>query len=136
MVQREPAGRVRRGAPYVVASLFAASGVVHLVRPGVFVPLVPTWLPARTAVVTVSGLAELACAGGLVARRPWAGAAAAALLTVVWVGNVQMALDAGPGVGRWVAWGRVPLQVPLIWAALQADHGRVAAALRAARRGG
>ena len=112
--------RVRRAAPYVVASLFAVSGVVHLVRPGVFVPLVPTWLPGRRAVVTVSGVAELACAAALVARRPWAGPASAALLLVVWVGNVQMAVDAGPGAARWVAWARVPLQVPLVWAALQA----------------
>lgn len=122
--------RVRRAAPYVVASLFAASSVVHLVRPQVFLPLVPDWLPARRAVVVGSGLAELACALGLAARRPWAGPAAAGLLVVVWVGNVQMALDASPGLGRAVTWARVPLQVPLIWAALQAEPRRLTAGRR------
>ena len=113
---------VRRAAPYVVAALFAASSVVHLVRPGVFLPLVPGWLPARRQIVTVSGLAEMACAAGLVTRRPWAGPASAALLVVVWVGNIEMAVTADPGAVRWLAWVRVPLQVPLIWAALQADR--------------
>ena len=116
--------RVRRSAPYVVATLFAASSVVHLVRPGVFLPLVPHWLPARRGIVLGSGLAEIVCAAGLFARRPWAGPAAAGLLVVVWVGNVQMALDAGPGLGRAVAWARVPLQAPLIWGALQARPAR------------
>ncbi len=40
--------------------------------------------------------------------------------------NVQMALDAGtgrntgPSDGRAVAWGRLPLQLVMAWAALQA----------------
>jgi hypothetical protein len=35
------------GAPTTatVAALFALSGTVHLVRPGVFTPLIPSWLP-------------------------------------------------------------------------------------------
>ena len=122
MTTRRARASVQRAAPYVVASLFAASSVVHLLRPAVFLPLVPGWLPARRQVVTVSGLAEIACAAGLFARRPWAGPASAALLAVVWVGNVEMALRAGPGVVRALAWARVPLQVPLIWGALQADR--------------
>ena len=54
----------------VLGTLFGASSVLHAVRPGLFRPLVPTWLP---------GLAD----------------------------------------NLWVAWGRVPLQVLLIWAVLQ-----------------
>lgn len=107
----------RYGQP-LVATLFSVSGVVHLVRPSVFAPLVPAWLPSPTGVVVVSGLAELVCAAGLWSRQRWAGRASAALLLVVWVGNVQMALDAS-GTAAVVAWVRVPLQVPLVWAALQ-----------------
>jgi uncharacterized membrane protein len=49
-----------------------------------------------------------------------------ALLAAVFPANVQMALDAGSGRNPGpadkpaVAWGRLPLQVPMVWAALQA----------------
>jgi uncharacterized membrane protein len=122
---RGPRSPLRTAAPLVLGTLFAASSVLHAVRPGLFRPLVPTWLPAADALIYASGLAEAVCAYGLLTRRPWAGRASAALLLAIWPGNIQMALDAGSGRlsgladNPWVAWGRVPLQLPLIWAALQ-----------------
>jgi uncharacterized membrane protein len=108
-----------------LAALFTASGVVHLVRPGVFEPLVPRWLPARREIVLGSGVAELACAAGLLLprTRPLAGWASAALLVGVFPGNVQMALDAQQRRSRARRVGtvaRLPLQVPLVRAALRA----------------
>jgi uncharacterized membrane protein len=111
-------------APRTVAALFGLSGVVHLVRPQVFEPLIPAWLPEPTAVVYVSGVAELVCAYGLLTRRRWGGPASAALLLAVWPGNWQMAIDATNENG-WtstealITWARLPLQIPLIWMALQ-----------------
>ncbi|MBA2299289.1 MAG: DoxX family protein [Chloroflexi bacterium] len=115
----------RRWAPLALAALFAGSGVLHLIRPEMFRPLVPATLPAPDAIVAISGLAELICAAGLVTHRSWAGLSSAALLVAVFPGNVQFALDqtAAPGGDPRViaaAWLRLPLQVPLIWAALQA----------------
>lgn len=101
------------------------SGVLHLVRPEIFLPLVPRGLPAPDAIVAISGVAELVCAAGLVTRQPWAAPASAALLVAVFPGNVQFALDrasdpaARPEVVA-LAWLRLPLQIPMIWAALQA----------------
>lgn len=115
--------RLDRLAPLGVAASFVASGTMHLLRPQVFLPLIPPRLPRPRAVVYVSGAAELVCAAGLIARRRWAGNAATALLLAVWPGNLQMALDAGsgrnPGLtdSRLLTWGRLPLQLPLIWAA-------------------
>lgn len=109
--------------PRGIAAAFAASGVVHLVRPTVFVPLVPRVLPAPRALVYASGAAELVCAAGLLARARWAADASTALLLAVWPANVAMALDAGsgrlpgPADSRAVAWGRVPLQPLLVWMA-------------------
>lgn len=113
----------------VVAWAFAVSGVVHLARPEVFTPIVPRSLPAPRTLVLVSGLAELACAAGMLvpwSRRP-AGAAAALLLVAVFPANVQMALDAHHTaveqptpqhrIRRVVSLARLPLQIPLIrWA--------------------
>jgi uncharacterized membrane protein len=79
-----------------VAAAFAVSGVVHLVRPEVFEPIVPRVLPRRRDLVLASGVAELVCAAGLAlpATRRTAGRASAALLVAVFPANVQMALDA------------------------------------------
>jgi uncharacterized membrane protein len=113
-----------------VAAAFAVSGVVHLVRPQVFEPIVPRVLPRRRDLVLASGVAELLCAAGLVVPRTRraAGAASAALLVAVFPANVQMAADAVRGARRDRArttraaatLARLPLQWPLIrwaWAA-------------------
>lgn len=106
----------------VVAGAFLTSGVVHLVRPQVFDPLVPRRLPYRRALVIGSGVAEIVCAAGLLTRRSWAPAASAALLVAVWPGNWTMAVawqrsDRTHPVAKAVAWARLPLQVPLVFAA-------------------
>ncbi len=117
-----------RRAPLALAAAFASSGVVHLVRPQVFAATMPRAIPEKhhTNLIYLSGLAELACAAGLVRRSRWAAAASVAVLAGVFPANVQMALDAGtgrnPGLAdnRALAWARLPLQPLLMWAALQA----------------
>lgn len=118
--------------PKVLVSAFLVSGMVHLVRPQVFEPIVPPMLPGKRQVVYVSGVAELACAAGLLLpqTRKSAGVASATLLAAVFPANVQMAIDAhraierkGPTPRRQAvraaAIARLPLQVPLIRWALQ-----------------
>ena len=118
-----------------LAGLFAASGTLHLVRPQVFEPIVPPALPARRALVLASGVAELACAAGLLHRRTRrvAGWGSAALLVAVFPANVQMALDADRRARRTGRHGlqvgtlaRLPLQLPLIRTALKAAGGKLA----------
>ena len=115
----------RRWAPRALAAAFLTSGIVHLVKPSVFEPLIPPSLPAPTGLVYVSGVAELVCAAGLLRRARWAGPASVAVLLAVWPGNLQMAIDttatAGPDdTGKVVAvWARMPLQIPMMWAAMQ-----------------
>jgi uncharacterized membrane protein len=120
--------RLRSAAPTALACVFGVSGVLHAVRPAFFDPLMPRVLPARLhrPLIYASGAAELACAVGLVRRTRWASAASTALLVAVWPANLQMALDAGSGRhpgsmdSAAAAWGRMPLQLPLLWAARQA----------------
>lgn len=116
---------VRRLAPDALAAMFAVSGVLHLVRPSGFMDLIPPFLPAPGAIIAISGIAELACAVGLRRRVRWAGPGSAALLIGVFPGNVWFALTAAadPAAPAWLiagSWLRLPLQVPLIWMALQA----------------
>jgi len=103
-----------------LAALFATSGVMHLVRPQFFEPIVPRKLPAPRGLVYVSGVAELACAAGLLhpRTRSVAGWVSAALLVCVFPANVQMALTEVATLAR------LPLQIPLIRTALKAT-GRI-----------
>jgi uncharacterized membrane protein len=103
----------------VVIGAFTASGIVHLVAPGVFEPLIPRQLGAPRPWVLGSGAVELACAVGR--RQSWAPAATSATLAVIWVGNLQMAVDLQasrrPAWQKAAGWARLPLQVPLMkWA--------------------
>ncbi len=115
----------RAWAPRVLGLGFLTSGLVHMVHPSVFEPLVPPELPGATELVYVSGVAELVCALGLLGRRRWAGPASVAVLLAVWPGNFQMARDvmatSGPdeGLKRAAVLARLPLQLPMMWAAMQ-----------------
>ena len=112
----------------MLAAVFVGSGIVHLVRPQAFASIMPRAIPERhhTNLIYVSGLAELVCAAGLVRRTRWAAPASIATLAAVFPANVQMALDSGTGRNtglpdnRAVAWGRLPLQLVMAWAARQA----------------
>jgi uncharacterized membrane protein len=113
-----------RNAKLLVA-IFLGSGAVHLMKPEVYEPLMPSFVPAHREVILASGVAELACAVGLVLppTRRAAGWASAALLVGVWPGNLRMALDSNRSSStgfKVAAWGRMPLQLPLIRAAVAA----------------
>lgn len=119
--------RLRRSSTVALATVFTASGIVHLVRPQFFLDIMPRAIPERyhRGLVYVSGVAELVCAEALFRRRPSGPAMSTAMLLAVFPANVQMALDAGsgrhPGAtdNAALAWGRLPLQALMIWAALQ-----------------
>lgn len=104
----------------VVAGTFLASGVTHLVRPEVFEALIPRSLGNERAWVLVSGVAELACAAGLLTRSRWAPPATVATLSVIWVGNWTMAVrwqrsDRRSRAQKVMGWARLPLQAPLVY---------------------
>jgi uncharacterized membrane protein len=116
----------QRKASFALAAAFATSAGVHLVRPQSFASIMPRVIPQRhhTNLIYASGVAELICAVGLLRRTRWAAPVSVATLVAVFPANVQMALDSGSGQGpadnRILAWGRLPLQAAMIWAALGA----------------
>jgi uncharacterized membrane protein len=119
--------RIRQRAPTLLAVLFGASGAIHLLSPRTFEPLIPSWLPHPRAVVHLSGIAEIVCSGGLLNRTNWARGASLLLLVGIFPGNVQMAVTASrisPGrltKRQVLAIARLPLQLPLVWSALQCE---------------
>ena len=112
-----------------VAGAFTVSGVVHLVKPEVFEPLMPDWVPAHCEVIVGSGVAELACAAGLAMPRTrrLAGLVSTALLVGVYPANLKMAGDAlgtDNTALKAVAVARLPLQFPMIAAVWRAGRPR------------
>lgn len=108
-------------AARALAALLLVTGVLHFLAASSFSSIVPRALGAPGVWVAVSGIAELGCALGLALPRTRRGAgwATAALLVIVFPANVQAAVDALQGGGSAaVALLRLPLQVPLVAAAL------------------
>ncbi|MGW1341575.1 DoxX family protein [Kribbella sp. NPDC002412] len=110
-----------------LAVLFGVLGTLHFVKPEPFEQIVPRALPRKKELVYASGVAELACAAGLLhpRTRRAAGLLSAGLLAAIFPANVQMAMDLqrkGSPTARAVGWARLPLQVPLIKWALKASR--------------
>jgi len=106
-----------------LALVFAGAGVLHFLAPAPFDSIVPPRLPGSQRFYTYSsGVAELATAALLAntGTRKRGGLAAAALLTAVWPANMYMAWQwrRKPLPLLLGAVARVPLQIPLIRAAL------------------
>ncbi|MDQ4092191.1 MAG: hypothetical protein M3143_01870 [Actinomycetota bacterium] len=124
--------RIRRPtAAAGLAVLLASTGILHFVVPGSFDAIVPEQLPGSARTWThLSGATELASAALLAAPRTRRlGALLAALLFVaVFPANMKMAID-WSGRSTWMralAYGRLPLQIPLVlWAVLVYRRGAV-----------
>ncbi|WP_197523004.1 DoxX family protein [Actinokineospora pegani] len=107
-----------------LALLLGTAGTLHFVIPKQFDSLVPRQLPGSKRLWTqLSGVAEatVALAVALPRTRRLGGLLAALLFVAVFPGNVKMAVDyqrkGRPLPAKAVAYGRLPLQWPLVaWA--------------------
>ena len=112
------------------AIFYVGAGCLHFIRPEPYLRIMPSYLPWHSQLVTISGFFEIL--GGLGLLFPQTRRAAAwglvALLVAVFPANVFMAtnpVEAGaaslPAVLRW---GRLPLQVVLVWWLLRCTRPR------------
>ena len=134
-----PSGGRRRpprdAARIAMALAFVFAGAAHLVMPTPFVQHLPTWVPARHALIYLTGLVEIAGGLGLLGPRHWRQPIAvlvALYLVAVFPANVyvavaDVAVDGQPG--GWYPWARLPFQALFIVWVLWSAH-----ALPAARR--
>jgi uncharacterized membrane protein len=105
----------------IMAILYVAAGAWHFVRPGVYLKIMPPYLPAHLTLVYLSGLAEIV-AGVLLlipAFRSWGAWGVIALLIAVFPANFYMLQRGGEAFGLpdWALVVRLPLQGLLIaWA--------------------
>jgi uncharacterized membrane protein len=115
---------LERVGRWIFSGIFVAAGILHFAIPKVYVRIVPPMFPKPTALVLISGAAEIAGGVGLLLprfRRP-AGYGLALLLVAIFPANIYMAVAHIPSGGlmgnRWWQWLRLPMQLPLIWLAL------------------
>jgi uncharacterized membrane protein len=107
----------------LLAALFAFAGIVHLVDPTLFLPVMPPWIPLHLLCIQVSGVFELLGAGGLLMPegpvRRIAGWGLNLLLIAVFPANVYMAAEHiqvhGIPSQSWMGWARLPFQPLLMW---------------------
>ncbi|MEO7521923.1 MAG: hypothetical protein ABIW79_08920 [Gemmatimonas sp.] len=111
----------RQSSIALLATMFAIAGVLHFVTPAFFIRIVPAWVPNAALAVSLSGIAEIAGAIGLLvpATRRVAAWALIVLLVAVFPANVnmlRMAMSNGEStLTQAVLWARLPLQPLLMW---------------------
>lgn len=119
----------RRPAPWEtharhgLAVAMVIAGVAHLAGPDPFIQHLPTWVPAREALVFVSGGVEIAFGVALLAARTHrtaTGRLLALFLLAVWPANVYVAVagvDVEGQPGGAYPWIRLPFQLLFVaWA--------------------
>ena len=116
--------RLRILMRWMMAALYVAAGIAHLVAPDKLLAITPSWVPFSPQLIFVTGLCELAGAAALVTTplRRWAGFALAAYAICVWPANFKHAIDGIdlPHIANsWLYHGpRLAFQPVLVWWAL------------------
>jgi uncharacterized membrane protein len=105
---------------HLAGPFFVLAGVLHFVKPRLYLRIVPPYVPAPEAMVYASGMAEIAGGAGLMIPRyrRLAGWWLVATLVGVFPANLHMALHSEdyrdvPG-GALALWARLPFQVAFV----------------------
>jgi uncharacterized membrane protein len=120
----EGSAAVRALVRGLLAVVLLVAGVGHFIAHESFLQQTPTWLPARSLIVWVTGVMEVALGVALLTlphRRRQVGWAVAAFFLAVFPGNIHQALAGNDAFGLdtpAARWGRLLLQPVLIAAAL------------------
>lgn len=103
-------------SPWPLAAFFVFGGVMHFLKPGFYLRIMPPYLPYHRELVYVSGVAEIAggVGAGVPALRRPARWGLVALLLAVFPANVHAALNpetvGGGPLATTLAWVRLPVQ--------------------------
>jgi|SRR5580700_975293 uncharacterized membrane protein len=104
----------------IAALFFIGAGINHFLKPQFYRQIIPPLFPARSLLVVLSGVCEIAGGAGLLIpplRRP-AAWGLIVLLCAVFPANVYMAtsprLSPARDFPHWLLWARLPLQLVII----------------------
>jgi len=106
---------------WALAAAFFGAGIIHLRSPGVFLPIVPDWVPMPRQTILATGVCELAGAVALLIRRfRYAAGIMLALYAIcVFPANVKHAFENIPLHGVRLSWWyhgpRLAFQPVIVW---------------------
>lgn len=109
---------IRTIARWLLAVFFVAAGINHFLNPGLYLSMMPPWLPQPELLNQISGAAEIAGGMGVLipALRRWAAWGLIALLVAIFPANLHIAMNGWSGVdiAPWILWARLPVQLVFI----------------------
>ncbi|WP_317174860.1 DoxX family protein [Pararhodonellum marinum] len=104
-----------------MATLYVMAGIMHFVKPKVYLRIMPPYLPNPKLLNKIAGLAEIILGLGLLheSTRSLAAWGIILLLVAVFPANLYMYQKKSKGIPEWALLIRLPLQLVLIfWAYL------------------
>ena len=112
----------------VLALVFLAAGILHLLAPAPFLGITPDWVPWPDQVIRLTGMAEILGAIGLMTPR-WrtaAGIGLALYALCVFPANIKHAIDSAGDPDALLGWAyhapRLAFQPVIVWWALWAGE--------------
>ncbi|RIA10366.1 putative membrane protein [Flavobacteriaceae bacterium MAR_2010_72] len=104
---------------YLMASLYVFAGIMHFIKPKLYLRIMPRYLPNHKLLVILSGLAEVILGIGLCfeATKLLAIYGIMAMLILFLLVHFYMlsSKKAGAGIPRWILILRIPLQFALMY---------------------
>ena len=104
---------------YLMAIMYVFAGVIHFLKPAMYMRIMPRYLPAHKTLVYLSGLAEIILGVGLIfpETKNLAIYGIILMLTIFLLVHFYMLSSekAGAGIPKWVLLLRIPLQFLLMW---------------------
>ena len=104
---------------FVLAFFLILAGIIHFVKPQIFMKIMPDYIPMHLQMVYISGAVEILC--GILLLFPETQKLGAYLCIAVFPANIEMAKKFYQIHHKyfWLTVLRLPLQVVLIWWAYQ-----------------
>jgi uncharacterized membrane protein len=86
---------IRSALRVILAIIYLAAGIAHLMSPNGFLAITPDWVPYPVFMVAFTGVAEIAGAIGLMIpqTRKWAASGLALYALCVWPANFNHAIN-------------------------------------------
>ncbi|MFC4721090.1 MauE/DoxX family redox-associated membrane protein [Geojedonia litorea] len=104
---------------YLMAVLYVLAGIMHFIRPKMYLRIMPRYLPNHKSLVILSGLSEIILGIGLCfeVSKTFAIYGIIAMLIVFLLVHFYMlsSKKAGAGIPKWILILRIPLQFVLMY---------------------
>lgn len=104
---------------YLMAAIYIIAGLMHFIKPKIYLRIMPRYLPNHKLLVSLSGIAEIMLGVGLCfsPTKDTAISGLIAMLTVFLLVHFYMlsSKKAGAGIPQWALLLRIPMQFGLMY---------------------